>query len=186
MVVNDAITIDVNGCPASLPIVADYKHVGISVGERNSCAPDVARKSAQMLSLSRAYGTHVTRNSRLPVALRASLAESLILTASEYGSGTLPILTARQLSLYHRSIVTIARDVINEPRWKRIPGSTDAASLVKAGFVSPHFRLKVQRIRTLSQLLSRECWQLLALCASTEHCKTSCFSPYARIFVGSL
>ncbi len=60
----------VRGIESSLPLVPFYRHIGIVISEHNSCAQDVAQKSAIIRSASRAVGPHVIRNRDSPIAVK--------------------------------------------------------------------------------------------------------------------
>jgi hypothetical protein len=97
--------IAIGGILTQLPTVESYKHVGIAIAEGNICAPDVAVKSAALLATALACIRYILRSDMIELPIRVALADSLVVTQGEFGSGMWPQLTTREMALYHRAIV---------------------------------------------------------------------------------
>jgi hypothetical protein len=157
----------------SLRIVSQYTHLGIIVAQHSDLSADLSYKIGKASSAIRSMSRALFYNRRLSVQLRLQLFDTLVLPIIFYGSGSWPLLSARQFQRLSAVITKWQRQIVGVGYWSQT-NVTDAA--FRAHWKIPHLsvRLAKHRLLFLFQLHKQaplQVWDMIT--AEDEFCHTS-------------
>ena len=157
----------------SLRIVSQYTHLGIIVAQHSDLSADLSYKIGKASSAIRSMSRALFYSRRLSVQLRLQLFDTLVLPIIFYGSGSWPLLSARQFQRLSAVITKWQRQIVGMGYWSQT-NVTDAA--FRAHWKIPHLsvRLAKHRLLFLFQLHKQaplQVWDMIT--AEDEFCHTS-------------
>ena len=149
---------------ASLPLVAQYKHLGVIVGA--SFLTELRARCASAWAAFRQGRVRAYRCRRISVARRGALLRAMVLPRLLFGAGAWPSLRQGERALFHRTLVSMYRQTLCIPRNEdqHITGATMCALL---HLPDPVTVLRVERLRYLRQLVQAAPDALWALVRSS-------------------
>ncbi|CAE7376905.1 unnamed protein product, partial [Symbiodinium necroappetens] len=135
---------------ASLPLVAQYKHLGVMVG--TSFLTELRARCASAWAAFRQGRVRAYRCRRISVARRGALLRAMVLPRLLFGAGAWPSLRQGERTLFHRTLVSMYRQTLCIPRTEdqHITGATMCALL---HLPDPTTVLRVERLRYLRQMV---------------------------------
>ncbi|CAE7879565.1 Ap1g1, partial [Symbiodinium necroappetens] len=138
--------------PASLPLVATYRHLGVLISANNSFLPELRARSSSAWSAFRQGRLKAYRCRRIAVARRGALLSTMVLPRLLFGAGAWPSLRKGECSFYHRTVFALYRQTLCVPHGEdqHISGATACALLQ---LPDPATLLRVERLRYLRQLV---------------------------------
>lgn len=102
----------------SLHIVTQYLHLGIAFAQSCDLQQDLRIKVGKACAAYRSMGRSIFLNRHLDIPLRLKLLDALILPIIFYGSGSWPLLTARQFQHLSSIITKWQRQIAGDGFWK--------------------------------------------------------------------
>ncbi|CAE7155771.1 unnamed protein product, partial [Symbiodinium necroappetens] len=149
---------------APLPLVAQYKHLGVMVG--TSFLTELRARCASAWAAFRQGRVRAYRCRRISVARRGALLRAMVLPRLLFGAGAWPSLRQGEHALLHRTLVSMYRQTLCIPRTEdqHITGATMCALL---HLPDPATVLRVERLRYLRQLVQAAPDALWALVRSS-------------------
>ena len=165
-----------------LRIVAQYTHLGIVVAQNFDLSADLNFKLGKATSAFRSMSRTIFHNRRWSIELRLKLFDTLILPIIFYGSGSWPLLSARQFLRLSGAITKWQRQIVGIGFWSN-HNVTDAE--FRATWRIPDLSIRLAKHRLLFMLqLHRhapsEVWHMIT--AEDEHCKTSWLQAVRHAF----
>lgn len=130
----------------NLRMVSQYTHLGIVVAQCSDLSADLTRKIGKASSAIRSMSRALFYNRRLAVKLRLKLFDTLILPIIFYGSGSWPLLSARQFQRLSAVITKWQRQIVGTGYWSQ-GNVTDAA--FRAHWHIPGLEVRLAKHRLL-------------------------------------
>lgn len=157
----------------SLHVVTQYTHLGIVVAQTCDLRQDLKIKLGKASAAYRSMSKSIFLNRRLAIPIRLKLLDALVLPIVFYGSGSWPLLNARQFQHLSAVITKWQRQIAGDGFWKS-QTITDAEFRAKWRIPPLAVRLAKHRLLFLLQLHRhgpRVVWDVItaedALCQST-------------------
>lgn len=157
----------------NLRIVSQYTHLGIIGAQHSDMSSDLNYKIGKASSAVRSMSRALFYNRRLSVQLRLQLFDTLVLPIIFYGSGSWPLLSARQFQRLSAVITKWQRHIVGTGYWTD-GNVTDAAFRAYWKIPGLAVRLAKHRLLFLFQLHKQApliVWDMLT--AEDETCRTS-------------
>ncbi|OLQ10485.1 hypothetical protein AK812_SmicGene5799 [Symbiodinium microadriaticum] len=135
---------------AALPLVAQYRHLGVVVGA--SLLPEIRARVASAWAAFRQGRVRAYRCRHISVARRGALVRTMVLPRLLFGAGAWPKLRRGEETLFHRTISSMYRQTLCVPKHENqhVTGATACALL---GLPDPVTLLRVERLRYLRQMV---------------------------------
>ena len=156
-----------------LHVVTQYTHLGIVVAQTCDLRQDLKVKIGKACAAYRSMSKSIFLNRRLTIPLRLKLLDALVLPIVFYGSGSWPLLNARQFQHLSSVITKWQRQIAGDGFWKTTT-ITDAEFRARWRIPPLAVRLAKHRLLFLLQLHRhgpRIVWDVItaedALCRST-------------------
>ena len=130
--------------PLHLHLLAHYKHLGTQYSASGSLDLELKQRIAQARASFQQLARPLLTNKHLPLQTRVRLYKSLILSKMEYGMGSWPVLTSKQMQGLSTASMQMLKRIL---RWKpQDPFLTNAEILRKTKMEDERVRLAVQRL----------------------------------------
>ena len=135
---------------AALPLVTQYKHLGVVVGA--SFLVELQARCSSAWAAFRQGRVRAYRCRHISVARRGALLRCMVLPRLLFGAGAWPKLRKGEEALYHRTVSSMFRQTLCVPKHENqhISGATMCAMLC---LPDPKTLLSVERLRYLRQLV---------------------------------
>ena len=144
-----------------IQIVKQYRHLGGWLHHKPDQRADIKQKSVLAHETFSRHRKVLFANQRLPIAKRAEMFSTLVLTKMLYGADSWTMSTTRDKERLHAAIMRLYKRLI---RWKPDMNMCDEMIILQTGLPSPTELLRRARLRYLSVLLNCDMpliWSLL-------------------------
>ena len=135
-----------------LDLVPRYKHLGSLVSYDGGIGPEVRHRLALASAAFREGRRKLYACQRIPIARRAALLRSHVLSVLLVGAGSWPVLLRRDWAAFSGGVLGIYRQLLglrSTGEWHQ----TRSQLLARAGLPSPEALLHLERMRFLGQLV---------------------------------
>ena len=150
------------GGTASLPLVPDYRHLGVKVAAEGGIMCEIKHRAAQAWAAFRQGRTRVFRSKRIALAKRGALLSTHVMTKLLFAAGSWPPLSKGEHAVFSSAVLSLYRQtlVIGPDGDQHLTHATVCALLQQP---APEVLLLVERARYMIQLLQAAPTQLWAL-----------------------
>ena len=155
------VQVSTHGGTVQLPLVEQYKHVGVQFASGMTLGPDIVRRAAIIKTSAKPLYRKVLTNSRLEVSTRLQLALALTLSKVDHAMGVWTKVSARDFRRFHSAVMYVYRAICGKPRYAKISGATDADVIAEVGAIAPRFLVMIARIMLYARILKACYWPAL-------------------------
>ena len=141
-----------SGPTQRLPLVPEYKHLGVRISANNSLLPEIKMRVAAAWTAFRQGKTKVFRSKRISLARKGAILGSHVLSRLTFGSGAWGRLKQGEMTLFSRTIVSMYRQCLGlaHNADQHVSTATICALL---GQADPATILHTERLRYARQLV---------------------------------
>ena len=151
--IGQLISFNTRGGKNSIPIVAKYTHVGNALVAGGSVSHDVAVKSATITTNAKPFVKPLLTNPNLDTDKKVTLAKSIILSTGHFNAAVWPAQTNTEQRRHQTAVLRVYRHIAAMERWRKIPGTNDAAVLTAVAVPMPRLRLMIARTKLLARIV---------------------------------
>ena len=153
----------------SLRIVHKYKHLGGSITHGCKLQPELQHRIAQGRKTCLDYKQKIYGNKAIPLGHRLQVLRATALTSTLYNSGTWSRMNAKETQRWVHGVISLYRIALQRTiHHLDLRHMTDLAVLGMCQALHPLTDLRIHRLRSYGQYLSRHCKLLWALLAEEQ------------------
>ena len=154
-----------NDVPVALPLVSEYRHLGVQISVQGKMGPEIAYRISQSRAAFQEGRRKVFKATSIPVARKAYLLRAYVLPKLLFGSGSWPPLSKAEQRMFNGALWSYYRQILCVPRDSDQHYSF-ATVLALVNLPGPDATLHAQRLLYLGQMVRTgppELWALVKL-----------------------